>query len=111
MCAAAAKAYGSSDPVLDRIWQVGWRTAQVDAHDTYMDSSYWKQLQYVGDTRLQMLISYAVAGDPRLARQAIAPFSLLRVGMLHDWWMEQPEATTVVRNLPRMRRVLDWFTP
>jgi alpha-L-rhamnosidase len=128
--------FRSSDPVLDRIWQVGWRTAQVDAHETYMDSSYWEQLQYVGDTRLQMLISYAVAGDPRLARQAIdafaasdvdgglvegawpsrgsnaiAPFALLWVGMLHDWWLEQPDAATVARNLPRMRRVLDWFAP
>jgi alpha-L-rhamnosidase len=128
--------FRSSDPVLDRIWQVGWRTAQVDAHDTYMDSSYWEQLQYVGDTRLQMLISYAVAGDPRLARQAldafaasdvdggltegawpsrgsnaIAPFALLWVGMLHDWWLEQPDAATVARNLPRMRRVLAWFVP
>ncbi len=131
------KAYfRSSDPALDRIWQVGWRTAQVDAHDTYMDSAYWEQLQYVGDTRLQMLVSYAVSGDARLARQAIdafaasdvdngliegawpsrgtnaiAPFSLLWIGMLHDWWREQPDTMTVQRNLPRMRRVLQWFEP
>ena len=67
--------FRSSDPALDRIWQVGWRTALVDAHDTYMDSAYWEQLQYVGDTRLQMLISYAVSGDARLAAQAIDAFA------------------------------------
>jgi hypothetical protein len=27
--------FTSSDPQLNRIWEVGWRTAQVDAHDLY----------------------------------------------------------------------------
>ncbi|TWB18373.1 alpha-L-rhamnosidase-like protein [Nitrospirillum amazonense] len=126
--------FKSSDPVLDHIWQVGWRTARVDAHETYMDTAFWEQNQYVGDTRLQALISYAVGGDPRLAEQAIdafaqsdvddglvegaypvrnsnaiAPFSLLWVGMLHDWWMQQPDTGPVVRHLDRMRKVLHWF--
>src|SRR5207244_2506230 len=65
----------SNDAQLNKIWQVGWRTALIDAHETYMDSAYWEQLQYTGDTRLQMLISYAVTGDPRLARQAIEAFA------------------------------------
>jgi alpha-L-rhamnosidase len=128
--------FHSSDAGLNRIWDVGWRTAEVDAHETYMDSSYWEQLQYTGDTRLQMLISYAVAGDPRLAQQAIesfaesdvhgglqqgaypsrsdnviATFSLAWVGMLSDWAMEQPDTAFVVRQLPRLRTVLDWFEP
>jgi alpha-L-rhamnosidase len=128
--------FASSDTVLNRIWDVGWRTAQIDAHETYMDSAYWEQLQYTGDTRLQMLISYAVTGDPRLAAQAInafaesdaegglqqgaypsrsdnviATFSLAWVGMLSDWSMEQPDTSMIVRNLPRMRTVLKWFEP
>jgi alpha-L-rhamnosidase len=128
--------FTSNDAELNRIWQIGWRTALVDAHETYMDSSYWEQLQYVGDTRLQMLISYAVAGDPRLAEQAIdafassnadggltqgaypsrgdnviAPFSLLWIGMLDDWRMQQPDTAVVVRNIPRMREILRWFEP
>jgi hypothetical protein len=128
--------FTSSDPELNRIWQVGWRTAQVDAHETYMDSAYWEQLQYTGDTRLQMLISYAVTGDPRLAEQAIeafaeseaqgglqqgaypsrsdnviATFSLLWVGMLSDWSMQQPDRALITRNLPRMRTILKWFEP
>ncbi|AXB80347.1 alpha-L-rhamnosidase C-terminal domain-containing protein [Novosphingobium sp. P6W] len=124
----------SNDPSLTRIFDVGWRTARIDAHETYMDTAYWEQLQYTGDTRLQMLISYAVAGDPRLAEQAIdayagsnvenglmdgaypqrssnviAPFSLVWVGMLDDWMMRQPDQAPVVRHLARMREVLDWF--
>jgi alpha-L-rhamnosidase len=126
--------FTSSDPELNRIWDVGWRTAQVDAHETYMDSAYWEQLQYTGDTRLQMLISYAVSGDPRLAEQAIdafaesdaeggleqgaypsrsdnviATFSLAWVGMLSDWSMQQPDDAVIRRHLPRMRTILKWF--
>jgi alpha-L-rhamnosidase len=126
--------FDSSDPELNRIWEIGWRTARVDAHETYMDSSYWEQLQYTGDTRLEMLISYAVSGDARLAEQAIdafaesdadgglvegryptrepnviATFSFAWVGMLSDWARYQPDTRVIVRHLPRMRRVLAWF--
>ncbi len=129
----AAK-FDSSDPELNRIWEIGWRTARVDAHETYMDSSYWEQLQYTGDTRLEMLISYAVSGDARLAEQAIdafgesdadgglvegryptrepnviATFSFAWIGMLSDWALYQPDTSVIVRQLARMRRALDWF--
>jgi hypothetical protein len=30
--------FSSDDPSLTPIWQVGWRTARLDAHDTYMDT-------------------------------------------------------------------------
>ena len=128
--------FQSDDPELNHIWQIGWATATLDAHETYMDSAYWERLQYVGDTRLQMLISYAVSGDARLAQNAIdafgwsdteggltegaypsrghnpiAPFSLLWIGQMHDWWMQQPDTAVLTRNLPRMRRVLAWFGP
>lgn len=126
--------FQSGDPDLDKIWQISWRTARLDAHETYMDTPYYEQLQYVGDTRIQALISYAVAGDDRLARQAltafddsrspdgltrsrypsalpqtIPPFSLLWVGMLHDYWMYRPDPEPVRASLPGSRAVLGWF--
>lgn len=126
--------FKSGDTDLDKIWQISWRTARLDAHETYMDTPYYEQLQYVGDTRIQALISYAVAGDDRLARQALAafdasrspdgltrsrypsslpqtipPFSLLYVGMLHDYWLYRPDPAFVRNLLPGTRSVLDWF--
>jgi len=128
--------FKSNDDSLNRIWEIGWRTLRIDAHETFMDSAFWEQLQYTGDTRLEMLISYAVSGDPRLAVQAIdafaesnadgglvwgaapsrganviATFSFAWVGMLSDWYLEQPDPAPVIRHLPRMRVILDWFEP
>ena len=40
--------FHSSDPELDKIWQIGWHTAQLDAHETYMDTPYYEQLAVLG---------------------------------------------------------------
>ena len=126
--------FASSDPHLAKIWEVGWRTARLCAHETYMDTPYWERLQYVGDTRIQALISYAVSGDDRLARQAIdaidssripdgitasrypsqlpqfiPTFSLLWVGMVHDFFIYRDDPEFVREHLPGTRTVLDWF--
>ncbi len=126
--------FHSGDADLDKINEISWRTARLDAHETYMDTPYYEQLQYVGDTRIQALISYAVAGDDRLARQAIAAFdqsrmeegitrsrypsslpqaiptfSLLWIGMVHDYWMYRPDPEPARAALPGTRTVLAWF--
>jgi hypothetical protein len=126
--------FESDDPTLGQIWKISWRTARLDAHETYMDTPYWERLQYIGDTRIQALISYTVAGDDRLARQAIQafdnsripegitrsrypssvtqiipPFSLLWVGMVHDFWLYREDADFVKAQLDGTRTVLDWF--
>ena len=126
--------FESNDDSLKPIWEIGWRTARLDAHDTYMDTPYYERMQYVGDTRIQALISYTVGGDDRLARQAIQAFndsripdgltrsrypssmrqiiptfSLLWVGMVHDFWMYRSDPDFVRAQLPGTRTVLDWF--
>ncbi len=126
--------FASDDPTLAQLWKIGWNTARIDAHDTYMDTAYWERLQYVGDTRIQALISYIVAGDDRLARQAIEaidesripdgitlsryptslfqaipPFSLLWIGMLHDFAMYRDDRQFVRAHLDGARTIIDWF--
>jgi alpha-L-rhamnosidase len=124
----------SDDDSLNPIWEIGWRTARLDAHDTYMDTPYYERMQYIGDTRIQALISYVVSGDDRLARQAIQAFndsripdgitrsrypssmrqiiptfSLLWLGMVHDFWMYRADPDFVRKQLDGTRTVLDWF--
>ncbi len=126
--------FESPDPDLKQIWDISWRTARLDAHETYMDTPYYEQLQYVGDTRIQALISYTVADDDRLARQALAAFdasrfpdgitrsrypsslaqtiptfSLLWIGMVRDYWMYRPDPEPARQLLPSTRSVLAWF--
>jgi alpha-L-rhamnosidase len=124
----------SGDSTLDRIFAVGWHTARLCAHETYLDCPYYEQYQYVGDTRIQALISYALTGDDRLARQAITafersrraegltssrfpagapqyipPFSLLWIGMVRDFWMYRGDPAFVRAQLAGTRTVLAWF--
>jgi alpha-L-rhamnosidase len=126
--------FESPDAELKQIWDISWRTARLDAHETYMDTPYYEQLQYIGDTRIQALISYAVAGDDRLARQAleafddsrfpdgitrsrypsslaqtIPTFSLLWIGMVRDYWLYRPDPEPAKRSLEGTRSVLEWF--
>ena len=126
--------FDAGDPELDRILDVGWRTARLCAHETYMDCPYYEQLQYVGDTRIQALVSYYASGDDRLARNAIEqidhsrtsegltmsrfptrlqqyipPFSLWWIGMVHDYWRYRDDPAFVRARLPGVRTVLSFF--
>ena len=119
---------------LTDMWRMNWNGARIGAFETYMDTPYWEQLQYVGDTRIQSLISLYVAGDDRLMRQAIEqfdlsripeglttsrypssltqiipPFSLIYVAMVHDYFMHREDPAFVRARLPGIRSVLDWY--
>ncbi|HZZ18776.1 MAG TPA: alpha-L-rhamnosidase C-terminal domain-containing protein [Opitutaceae bacterium] len=124
----------ANDPVISTIWKVGTRTARMNAHETYSDCPYYEQLQYIGDTRIQALVSYVSFGDDRLARQAldaydqsripeglslsrypaalnqvIPTFSLLWIGMIHDYWMYRPDASPIRDWVVHSRSVLEWY--
>ncbi len=129
------KASFSSDAAwLKPMWTVSWRTARLCAHTTYMDCPYYERLQYVGDTRIQALITYAMTGDARLPRQAIQAlhdsllpdgitssrypsrklqiiptFSLMWVGMVRDYWNYTGDAAFTRQQLQVTRSVMDWY--
>ena len=116
------------------MWEINWRGARLCAWETYFDTPYYEQLQYVGDTRIQALITLYMSGDDRLVRQAIEHFDLSRipegitasrypsdlgqyiptfspiwVAMVHDFWMHRDEPEYVRGFLPGIRAVLGWF--
>jgi len=126
--------FASDLPWLADMWRMNWNGARIGAFETYMDTPYWEQLQYVGDTRIQSLISLYVAGDDRLMRQAIEhfdysripegltasrypsaltqiipPFSLIYVAMLHDYMMHRNDPGFVRERLAGVRGILDWY--
>ncbi len=126
--------FASADPVLRTIFDVGWRTVRLCSHETYMDTPYWEQLQYIGDTRIQAMVTLYLSGDDRLVRNAIQqfdesripdgitqsryptelpqfipPFSLFWIGMQHDLWWYGGDRAFAKAYLKGNRAVLDWF--
>lgn len=67
-----------NDERLNQITAASFRTLQMCAHETYMDCPYWEQLMYVGDTRIQSLITYVSTLDDRLPRKALDMFRASR---------------------------------
>jgi len=110
------------------------RSIQMDAHETYMDCPYYEQLQYVGDTRLEILATYVMSRDERLPRKAlemfaasrrpdgltqsrypsrvlqiIPPFSLWWVGMLRDYALWRGDRAFVEQLMPAARGIVERF--
>lgn len=119
---------------LSKIVEIGWRTARLCAMETYMDCPYYEQLQYIGDTRIQAMVSLYCSGDDRLLRNAmdqmdhsriaegltlsrhpssspqiIPTFSLWYIGMLHDYWMYGSDSEFVRAKIPGSRQIFDFF--
>lgn len=125
--------FQSADTLLQRIFTTGWRTARACAMETYMDCPYYEELQYVGDTRIQSLVSIFNSGDDRLMRRAITqldysripegltlsrypsthqlipPFSLWWIGMVHDYWKYRGDLPFISSMLNGTRQVLQFF--
>lgn len=126
--------FKANDTSLDQIWKIGWHTARLCAGETYYDCPYYEQLQYIGDTRIQALISLYVAGDDRLMRnaieqfrhsqlpegltqsrypsaqpQVIPPFSLYWTNMVYDYWKHREDDQFVKAQLNGIRNVLNWY--
>jgi hypothetical protein len=125
--------FTSGNPSLQPVLDIGWRTARLCAVETYVDCPFYEQLQYIGDTRIQAMVSYYNSGDDRLVRNAInlmdhsriaegvtlsrhpsfspqliPTFSLWYIGMLHDYWMYRPDSSFVKDKLAGTRDIL-WF--
>jgi alpha-L-rhamnosidase len=119
---------------LKKMLDIGWRTARSCAVETYMDCPYYEQLQYIGDARIQGMVSLYNSGDERLLRNAlnlmdysrlpegitasrhpsvlpqyITTFSLWYIGMLHDYMMYGKDVAFVKAKLPGARQVLNYF--
>ncbi len=123
-----------SDPGFAPVWDISLRTLRRCMHETYMDCPFYEQLQYAMDGRNEILYTYAVSADDRLARQAMeafrrsqrpdgmvnadAPtiksnvipgFSIYYLLMVHDHMMYFGDRELVRRHLPAIDGVLGFF--
>lgn len=126
--------FKASDQRLEEISSVCIRTLKMCSHETYMDCPYYEQLMYIGDSRLEALMTYVTTGDNRLPKKAltafdysrkhygitqsrypsrvaqfIPPFSLWWVAMVHDFAMWRGDMEFVAGLMPGIRSVMDTF--
>lgn len=124
----------TSDPELQDIWDISERTLRRCMHETYMDCPFYEQLQYVMDSRSQILYTYAAAADDRLARKCmddlrrsqradgllnacypsvrenvIPGFSIYYIGMVYDHMMYFGDAALVKEHLPAILIILEFY--
>ncbi len=127
--------FNTDNTEIKNILDIGWRTARLNAFETYTDCPYYEQLQYIGDTRIQAMVSYYYSGDDRLARNAlnlmdhsrlpegvtlsrypthstqiISTFSLWYIGMLYDYWMYRDDSSFIKDKLEGERDILNFFS-
>lgn len=119
---------------LNKIWDIGWLTARLCAGETYYDCPYYEQLQYIGDTRIQALISLNLTKDDRLVKNAINQFrfsmlsdgltqsrypssefqiipgfSLFWIAMVYDYMMYRGDFAFIEQQSNAIESVLYWF--
>jgi hypothetical protein len=124
----------SGDDELAKMMEIGWRTARLCAVDTYMDCPYYERLQYIGDARIQIMISYYNSGDERQAKnalnlwdqsrqpdgytlsrypdvlgQVIPTYSLWHVSALYDYLMHGSDRDFIRSKLLGARQILNYF--
>jgi hypothetical protein len=126
--------FASSDARLDQIRPIMLRALQANAQEVFSDGPFYEQLMYIGDFRINALVSYALTRDDRLVRRCLAVFpttrqpdgltasrgpcrqrqriptySLLWVDALHDYFMWRDDPGFVRGLLPHARPVIDAF--
>ena len=117
-----------------KMLEIGWRTARLCAIETYTDCPFYEQLQYLGDTRIQALVSLYNSGDDRLMKnymrqadmsrnaegvtmgrapselaQYITPYALSYVYTIHDYMRYGSDLDFARDLIPGMEQILWYF--
>jgi hypothetical protein len=124
----------TSDESLGKIWEISERTLRRCMHETYEDCPFYEQLQYIMDARQQILYTYAVSADDRLARKCmddlrrsqrfdgllnacypncnsnvIPGFAIYYILMVYDHMMYFGDRELVGEHMPTVYRILKYF--
>ena len=124
--------FASPDASLVSVLELCQRGLRASMSDVYVDSPFYEQMMYMGDTRLEMLMTYVTSGDDRLPRRGIdliagsrdafgltaerypsaerqesATFSMIWIWMLHDFAYWRDDVAWVASHLGTVRGILE----
>lgn len=124
----------ANDPDFEAIWDISERSLRRCMHETYEDCPFYEQLQYIMDSRTQVLYTYTISGDDRLARKCmddfrrsqrydglmnsshpnyesnvIPGFSIYYILMVYDHMMYFGDKELLREHLPHVERILGFF--
>ena len=124
----------ASDGDFAGIWDISLRTLQRCMQETYIDCPYYEQLQYAMDARSEILFTYTVSHDDRMARQCmddfrrsqrsdglinacyphwgpnvIPGFSIYYILMVYDHMMYFGDESLVRKHLSAIDQILQYF--
>ncbi len=132
-------AFSCSDPLLDRLWQVGRHTALQCMHDAYEDCPGREKRQWIGDgvihfdiaaagfgpgayalgrqffmhgaesQRPDGLLQMFTPGDHRGDGVCIPDFTLLWIIGVEKYWLASADETLVEAVFPAIEKALAWF--
>ena len=123
-----------SDETLDRIWEMGRYTVQLNMDDAFTDCPWRERGQYMGDARVEGLVSFYAFGDslllkrclrqmgqsqtgdgltygvyPAEADSRIASFTLLWIVSMWDCYLHTGDVALLGELYPGLRKALGFF--
>ena len=125
--------FASSDPLLDRIWQIGVDTLRPNMTDAYTDTPWRERGQWWGDAYVEFQVNRVAFGDTALLRrglilmaeafnngepEALAPngegirmldYGMLWVQALRDYWQLTGDRATVLRVYIPLRELMAYL--
>lgn len=124
----------SSSKWVGQLWHICVRTLKNCMLETYMNCPFYEQMQFIMDTRLQALFTFAVSDDIRLAKKAlkdfhcsmvpdgliqgkypssypqiISTFSLYYIFFLYDFYRQTNDVETVKRYRADVDTILEYY--
>lgn len=124
----------TSDSRMEKIWDISARSLKRCMQETYVDCPFYEQLQYAMDARSQILYTYAIAADSRLAikcmddfanavrgdgminccypnyeANVIPGFGIYYIGIVYDYMMYFGDKVRLRKYLETIKGILEYF--
>lgn len=130
-----AGAFRCSDERLNRIWEIGRWTCQLNMEDGYTDCPWRERAQWWGDARVEALIAWYAFGDSDLIRKCLRQqvqslnregitwgvyptdweggrlpsFTLIWISTLWDYYLHTGDRALVRELFPQVQYILNSF--